>query len=286
MDPDHLAQPTPHDDINEILARLATGLDGILGDTLVGFYLTGSLTYGDFDRGSSDIDYLVILERTITEDERRALIGLHVEIGQRFPEWRERIEGSYITRDMLSSIEPPPMGRPYVNGGAFWGPDPPYGNEWLLNLYVLRECGSALIGPPPARLVGPIAIADVREASRRDLVEEWLPKADDPSAFDDSHFQAYVTLTLCRILHRAANDVVASKRVAAAWVKERYGEPWRSLVEQAERWQHGQDLGASGEVRAFIRFTARQLELDTVHDAAPSRTHFDQEGIHGCIQVI
>lgn len=259
MDQDRIARLTPHDDINAILTRLASGLANILGDDLTGFYLTGSLTYGDFDRGSSDIDYLTVLDQPITTTQRQALVQLHAEIGRRYPEWRERIEGSYVTRSMLPNILPPKQGRPYVNGGAFWEPDPPYGNEWLLNLYVLRECGIALIGPEPAELIGPVAIEDVREASQRDLVEEWLPKADDPAAFADSHLRAYVTLTLCRILHRAAHDGVASKRIAAAWVRERYDEPWRSLVERAERWSHGENLDSNAHVRAFIRFTAQQL---------------------------
>lgn len=259
MPPGPLATPTPHRDINDILASLAEGLPRILGGRLVGFYLTGSLTYGDFDRGSSDIDYLVVLEEQIDTAQRWALANLHDDIGRRCPEWRDRIEGSYITRGMLPNVRPPTEGRPYVNGGSFWDPDPPYGNEWLLNLYVLRECGIALIGPVPEDLVGSVAIEDVRAASKRDLIQEWVPKVDDPASFADSHLQAYVTLTLCRILHRAANDGVASKRVAAAWVKETYGEPWKSLIERAERWSHGTDLNSNAEVREFIRFTQHEL---------------------------
>ncbi len=259
---DRIALFTPYKDINEILAQLAGGLTSILADRLVGFYLTGSLTYGDFDRGSSDIDYLVVMKEPISTSQRRLLAVLHTETGERYPEWRERIEGSYVTLDMLPNVRPPNIGRPYVNQGAFWEPDPPYGNEWLLNLYVLRECGVSLIGPEPPELIGPITIDDVREASKRDLIDDWLPKADDPAAFEDSHLQAYVTLTLCRILHRAANDGVASKRVASAWVKETYGEPWWPLVERAERWSHGEDMVSNAEVRAFIRFTAQVLERD------------------------
>ncbi len=262
MHPDRIATLTPHQDINDILVQLAAGMTGILGDRLVGFYLTGSLTYGDFERGSSDIDYLVVMKEPLASERRQALVALHEAIGQRLPEWRTRVEGSYITRHMLPSIWPPEVGRPYVNGGAFWEPDPPYGNEWLLNLYVLRKCGIALLGPEPADLIGPVAIEDVRAASKRDLVEDWRPMADDPVAFEDSHFQAYVTLTLCRILHRAAHDGVASKRMASAWVKETYGEPWRSLVERAERWSHGEDLDSNAEVRNFIRFTAQVLDRD------------------------
>ena len=256
---DDIAKLTPHQDINQVLFELTDGLTGLLGDQLIALYLTGSLTYGDFDRGSSDIDFLAILGSSLSDHQRGKLRELHAGIGERHPEWRERIEGSYITRDMLPNILPPANGRPYINQGDFWDPDPPYGNEWLLNLYVLHECGIALAGPDPKALIGAVDIDLVREASRRDLMEDWVPKIDDPDFFEDSHLQAYVTMTLCRILHRATHDGVASKRVASAWVKETYGEPWRSLVEKAEAWSHGEDMGSNAEVRDFIRFTRDEV---------------------------
>jgi hypothetical protein len=250
---------TGHADIDELLAALGDGMVAALGDNLAGFYLTGSLTYGDFDRGSSDIDYLVAMHREINEGERDALRALHEEVGSRFPIWRERIEGSFVTMEMLQRIDPPEQGRPYVNQGAFWEPDPPYGNEWLLNLFVLRERGVALIGPEPAEIFPEVVIADVRAASARDLFEERLPTVDDLQMYEDPHQQAYTVLTICRILHRHRHDEVASKRVAAAWVKHHYGEPWASLVERAERWSHGQDLATPEEVTGFIRFAADVL---------------------------
>jgi hypothetical protein len=246
-------------DVDALVAWLGREIPEALGSNLVALWLTGSLTYGDFDYGSSDIDYCAVIERELSSPEGEALVALHDAIGADFPVWRERIEGTYVTRAMLASRTPPPQGRPYVNGGQFWDPDPPYGNEWLLNLHVLRGCGVALYGPEPEELIGEIDISDVRAASARDLFDERLPEADNAAAFEDSHIQAYVTLTLCRILHRAFNDDVASKRAAAAWVKARYGEPWRSLVERAERWHHGQELGANAETRAFVRFVADEL---------------------------
>jgi len=257
---DRIGRLTPHPDINAILIRLAGEVDRILGERLAGFYLTGSPTYGDFDRGSSDIDYLAIMTRELAPNHRAQLEHLHAEIGKSWPEWRERIEGSYITLDMLPHVLPLEAGRPYFNQGAFWEPDPPYGAEWLLNLHVLRECGIALIGPDPHDLIAPIDIADVRAASRRDLLDERVPTLAHPTAYDDPHIRTYVTLTICRILHRAANDEVASKRVASAWVKATYGEPWRTLVERAETWSHGEEMAPPEKVRAFIRFAQRVLE--------------------------
>lgn len=260
MDPGRITTLSPHDDVNAVLVALTSGIGSILDTAGIGLYLTGSLTYGDFDRGSSDIDYLTVVDRPLVDAEREALAALHACIADRHPAWAERIEGSYVTRDMLDSVAPPARSRPYVNGGAFWTPDPRYGNEWLINLYALRERGIALLGPEPSVMFPHVNVEDVREASRRDLLEEWVPKLDEPDFFANSHHQAYVTLTLCRILHRAERDEVVSKRVAAAWVRARYPQPWVvDLIDRAERWQHGVELGRTGRVRDFIRLTSDRL---------------------------
>lgn len=256
---DEIIRLTPHPDVNGILAVLSERLSDLLGDQLVGLYLTGSLTYGDFDRGSSDIDFLAILSHALSQEQRGQVRGMHARIGEDNPLWAERIEGSYITKDLLENVEPPRTPRPYINGGRFWDPDPVYGYEWILNLYVLYECGVALVGPDPKNVMGPIDIDVVRRASKKDLYEEWVPKLKDQSFFEKSHHQAYVVLTLCRILHRATNDSVASKRVASAWVKHTYGRPWIALVERAEQWQHGQEMNAAQHVLDFIEFTREEL---------------------------
>ena len=44
---------TTYQDINDVLEFLTEGVERIFGDGLVRFYLTGSLSYGDFDEGEA-----------------------------------------------------------------------------------------------------------------------------------------------------------------------------------------------------------------------------------------
>jgi len=46
----------PYRDIGDLLDFLAAGIKNIFGGDLTGFYLTGSLSYGDFEPRRSDID--------------------------------------------------------------------------------------------------------------------------------------------------------------------------------------------------------------------------------------
>ncbi|HEY7021687.1 MAG TPA: aminoglycoside adenylyltransferase domain-containing protein [Ktedonobacterales bacterium] len=255
---------TPYDDVNAVLTQLSDGLTALLGGQLLGLYLTGSLTYGDFDPGRSDIDFLAVLSDELSGNQLDAVTALHERIGAAIPHWAKRLEGSYITKEMIETKARPDKARPYVNAGEIH--HYPYGNEWTINLYALQECGVALMGPAPQALFPHVSIEDVRAASRQDLIEEWLPKLDDPDAFqqagyDSDHLKAYAVLTMCRVLHRAKHDGAASKRVASRWVKETYGEPWRSLVEQAEFWQHGKEMSTDRELKDLIAFTARIIGI-------------------------
>ena len=130
----------------------------------------------------------------------------------------------------------------------------------MINLYAIERAGIPLIGPRVPELIPSVRIEDVRAANRRDLFEERLPTIDDPAALPDGHHEAYVTLTLCRILHREYNDEEVSKRIAARWVIDRYGERWRPLIEAALAWQHGDEPGLRSEVIAFARFAGDALE--------------------------
>jgi hypothetical protein len=239
-----------------VIRGLQGGIPRLLGDTLIGLYLTGSLSYGGFDPASSDIDFLALCRQRPSADEIARLAVLHRDIASWIPRWAERIEGGYIWESMLSSLEPPSDPRPYINGsGAMWAPEPVYGQEWTMNLFVLHERGVALFGPPAAEVFPHVTMPQMRQASLRALHEEWESLLADGSPLNDPHYQAYIALTLCRILHTQKVDGVASKREAARWVKDTYGDAVRGTVERAEQWEAGQHLDMKGEVLDFLRFT-------------------------------
>ena len=94
-------------DVLAVIRALHEGIPRVLGDTLVGLYLTGSLSYGGFDPASSDIDFLALCRQCPRADEIAALSAMHRDIASQTPDWAERIEGSYIWESLLSSFESP-----------------------------------------------------------------------------------------------------------------------------------------------------------------------------------
>jgi hypothetical protein len=94
---------TPYGDVSAVLTQLSDGLTTLLGEQLIGLYLTGSLTYGDFDPGGSDIDFLAVLDSELVDEQVQDIMALHECIGAAFLRWAKRLEGSYLTRDMITS---------------------------------------------------------------------------------------------------------------------------------------------------------------------------------------
>jgi aminoglycoside adenylyltransferase-like protein/nucleotidyltransferase-like protein len=248
---------TPHTAINAVLTEWAEGLKRLLGKKIVGLYLSGSLAYGDFVPDRSDIDLQAVVRSPLTEDELRSVEQLHKEIESRRPEWAGRIECSYVPLELMRELMPPATPRPWWGFGTLYAAAPA-GNEWIINHYLLSKHGIALEGPEFNELIPPIDIRSVRQASARDLFQEWMPKIDDTAWLSNSHYQSYLVLNLCRILHTVIHGQPGSKKVAGQWAKATYPE-WRNLIEEAERWAYGDEMKRQADAVAFLRFAVDRV---------------------------
>lgn len=245
-------------DVDETLHSLMTGMTHVLGDNLVGVYLTGSLSYGDFNPESSDIDLLVLLRKPAAQEKLEALKQMHLQMERNNKKWAKRVECSYVSLDMLQEILPPKTPRPYIGEGIFYF-EAPYGNEWIINQYLLYKHGIPLLGPDFKTLVKPINIEDVRAACIRDLFEEWQPKMMDPTYLENSHYQSYLILNLCRILYTVMCHSTATKKVSASWARNEFAPQWNTLIQTAESWSYGKEMNLKEETIAFIQFVVNKV---------------------------
>lgn len=251
---------TPYPAINTMLTEWVEGLKRSLGkNNIVGLYLSGSLAYGDFVPERSDIDLQAVVRNRLTQDELRSIEQLHRDIERRCPRWAHRVECSYVPVELMRELTPPATSRPWWGFGTLYA-EARAGNEWIINHYLLSRYGIALDGPDFHELIPPIDIRKVRQASARDLFKEWVPKIGDGAWLSNSHYQSYLVLNLCRILHTVIQGEPSSKRVAGRWAKAAYPQ-WRNLIEQAERWAYGDEMKRQADVVAFIGFA-----VDRVND--------------------
>lgn len=252
-------QETPHADIKSLLESLLSRMRHILQERLVGLYLYGSLTTGDFDPARSDIDLLAATSSDVSDAEFDALHDMHLGFAQDNPVWDDRIDVQYLSvaalrtfRTQRSPIAIISAGEPFHMMEA--------GKEWLLNWYVVREEGVALFGPPAGALIGPITWEEYAGCVR-DYAVEVAHRMKDVR---DRKGQAYAILTMCRALrlHRTGERV--SKRQAALWAQDELPQ-WSSLIQSAlawrEVWREQQvDCAATrAETIGFVNFVRDQI---------------------------
>lgn len=175
--------------------------------------LHGSLAGGGFVEGHSDIDLLVVVERSLEEDELRGLERLLTAWVEAGP---EEADVRVVTRRAAAVLMPSPPMELYV---GLLGTrleiqrrvDEP---DLLPELAVARVSGEALLGEPPSAVIG-------------DVPREWLLALGDrylarwQQLTDDDQHAELTVLTACRIWRFAAEGVHCSKADAGAWVLAR-----------------------------------------------------------------
>ncbi len=247
-------KPTRYEDVNSIVLLLLHISQEILGENILAMYLHGSLATGDFNKEKgSDIDFLVVLDKEVSDatiQQLREMLGV---LAKHDPELSKKLEGSYVPKGWLKSNEPPKKVRPYINGGGL--NLYPYGYEWVLEKFLIIEKGIVIFGPPPSQFIEPVSADNVRRANVKILIGDWQPMlSEESSRLKDGGYQAYAVLTMCRCLFLFANNEMASKPTAIAWVKEKFPK-WKKFVEVASNWRAGQSFDKLKDVKDFIKFT-------------------------------
>jgi predicted nucleotidyltransferase len=256
---------TPFTDINIFIETYTRGVTELLYSNIVGIYLTGSLSYGDFNYNSSDIDITNITEQAITVAELELIKKFHCDLLNDFPVLSRRFESTYTPKYMLKNISPPTEPRPWYFGGEEkLYEKAQYGNEWIINNYLLYNYSITLAGTAFQNICNEIPIVEVQKACINDYIKEWKEKIYDLNFLDNDHYAAYFVLNLCRIYYTINNAEISSKKVSANWVKQKFTE-WNDLISKAQGWEYDKDFKDIDEIINFAKFIFTQIENSTLY---------------------
>ena len=227
----HFTQAVDSPQVAQVLERLVAGVSQVLHDNLVGIYLYGSLVTEDFDAQVSDLDLVVVLDRSLDDALFRALHEMHQQVIISYPDWDDRLELAYISLDALETF------RERHSRIAIISPGEPFhqvdaGHDWLISWYMLRETGVALYGPAIVSLIDPIEPAHYIE-SVRTHIEAYR---DSAMSADSKSFLSYIVLTTARGLYTVIHGQPTSKVKAAVWAARTFPQ-WAMLVNQALGWR-------------------------------------------------
>lgn len=250
---------TPYPEVNAILQELLEGIQGILGEHLLGMYLEGSLANGDFDQ-DSDIDFVVVTDVEVTEDLFSSLQSMHDQIATLDSPWAIQLEGSYLSRQALRRYDPANDIHPNIERGLGERLKLVRHQEvWNVHRHILRQRGITIVGPDPAALIDPITPSALKQAMLPALSGWATYLLHHPNEIGQRGYQSYIVLTLCRILYTLQTGEVASKLKSAHWAKEAIGDTWKPLIEDAWEGRHASqmpaDPAAIRQTQDFIEYT-------------------------------
>ena len=225
----------------------------------------GSLSLGDFDPDSSDVDLVFVTAGDLSADRLAALRDMHREIASSGLPYAKKLEVSYIPRAALRRYDPQNALHPSIGVDWEFGIGH-HGSTWIVERHIMREHGLVVWGLPPEQLIDPVPKAELQAAVCAVLKDFWqrqLTESASASAWlQPRDYQAFAVLTMCRALYTLSQGDVVSKPQAAAWAMEALDPGWRPLIERALLWRHQHERDDLGETLAFIRFAvARAAEV-------------------------
>ena len=226
-----IGEPTPYADLNVVLCDLVTRVRDVLGDNFIGAYLQGSFAVGDFDI-YSDVDFLILLNKDISDNQLSPLQALHADIFKLDCAWAQHLEGSYIPKAALLRLPPPPRKFLYLDHGSTELVRSAH-DDSLVVFWCLRERGITLIGPEPRSLLTPVTVDALRQEVSETMHTWQQQLVTNPQELDNRFYQPFAVLSYCRMLHTLETGTVESKRAGAMWAKGTLDRRWHQLIQRA-----------------------------------------------------
>ena len=257
------SNPTLHPDVNELLNLLLTDVKEILGDQFIGMYLYGSLSSGDFNPETSDVDFLVVTSDLLSDEIIARLEAMHKQTWAANLKRAGKLEGAYVPRNLIRRHDPTAAPCPTINEGRYYLDR--LGSDWIIQRHVVRERGVVIEGPDPKMLIDFVSPSDIRGAVMGTLNEWWFPMLDDPSWLRDHEngYRAFAVITMCRVLHALENGTIVSKPKAIQWARSRLNERRNQLIKSAVALsQHKEQEVPLDETLDFIRFTMEHINTE------------------------
>ena len=258
-----IIEPTPVLELNQVLEKLLAGISEILHSNFLGAYLGGSYAHGGWDL-FSDVDFNVVIDHDLTDDDLAALTGVHTQIFAIDSYYAHHLEGSYFPKDVLADNNRTNEPVWYLDNGSLTFERSTHDNS-LVNRWVLREHGVRLAGPVPEMWIPVVPVSKLKNEIRHTLITWGNEILEDRYLLDNRWAQFFTVLMYCRMLHSLATGRVGSKPSGAEWAKAALDARWIPLIDDAlsarpnqyQKYYEPPNPELVRQTKAFVRFAIR-----------------------------
>lgn len=205
-----------------------------LSEAVTGVYLHGSLAMDCFNPARSDLDLLVVVERSMTAQEKRRIavqllrisnqpVGIETSFiaSQQINPWRYPTPYEFHYSEMWRQ----PMSKALVDGSwKSWNDAEQHDPDLAAHITILRERGVTLFGAPIRDVFAPVSPADYADYLLSDWA--WLAAHSTENPVD-------TILNACRIYAYLRDGLITSKREGGEWAFNVLPASFRLLIETA-----------------------------------------------------
>ena len=218
----------------DLINRFTESAKEILQDNLVGIYLHGSSVMGCFNPQKSDIDLIIVVDRPLSDDVKRAFMEMVVACNAQGP--AKGIEMSIVLRDVCKPfVYPTPFELHFSAGHLEWYEEDPdeyiremkgIDKDLAAHFTILCNRGRCLYGAPIREVFAQVPSQDYMDSIWYDV---------EGAAEEITEYPMYLTLNLARVLAYKEEGLILSKKEGGEWAIVHLPAEYHPLIRDALR---------------------------------------------------
>ena len=231
------------EDVKALVLNASTVFSAVLGVGHTATILHGSLATGAFHRPKSDIDLLIVSDRSLNDADRSKIWDALLRLSDDRPLLGD-IELSVLRKDVAAEPRHPVpfelhFGENMKNAirtGTLKHPEQACDEDLAAHLTVARYRGISVSGPSPTEILGVVPWKNYLASIQADF--DWIVDGENLTT---SPF--YGILNICRVLwvRQAGVGCVPDKEEGALWALQMLPERHHALIRQALRVYRSDD---------------------------------------------
>jgi hypothetical protein len=203
----------------------------ILEENYFGLYIYNSVAREEFDRKASDINFLVITHRAVTQNEKIGLRKMHRKLVAQFT-LGKKLDGIYINRALIGKVNDDASPYPYVIEGRL-EPDGYYDLN-VVTWWSLKQEGLNIASPDIKKYLIDLQWEDVHQALFNTMTQYWDHKIKDERLFLEDEWVEFSVFAISRIVCSLKDGKIVSKGDAYDAVSLLFPQ-WQDVLKEAMR---------------------------------------------------
>ncbi|MEO4053971.1 aminoglycoside adenylyltransferase domain-containing protein [Solibacillus sp. CAU 1738] len=214
--------------------------------TLEGLYLYGSIALNAYIDGSSDIDFIAIINRHLTEEEVKIVSDTHQELNNKFK--KPVLDGCYFLWEDIGKKQTETKCL-YVNEGKL-----SWSNHVInpITWWILRAKGISIIGPEITSFHFEVDESALAEYVLNNMNSYWLNRMNTiekykrkafllPNKLVDQEVEWSITGMLRQFYTLREHDII-SKLDACKYAIDYIPERWHNIIKEAISIREGSNI--------------------------------------------